>query len=85
MSIHSILRYLSHLICAHQRLSAILVVNRSTFHGRSTALTGLQYQFTGYSYNLVGVVSPISHGVRIVPPHLIYSTLFKIPLASLGY
>ncbi len=28
------------------------------FHGRLTSLAGLQYQHTGYSYNLVGVVSP---------------------------
>ncbi len=42
----------------HHRLSAILGVNHSKFHGRSTSLTGLQYQYTGYSYNLVGVASP---------------------------
>ncbi len=29
------------------------------------SLTGLQNQYTGYSYNLVGDASPISHGVQI--------------------
>ncbi len=38
---------------------AILVVNLTKFHGRSTFLTGIQYQYTGYSYNLEGVASPL--------------------------
>ncbi len=38
---------------------AILVVNLTKFHGRSTFLTGLQYQYTGYSYNLEGVAAPL--------------------------
>ncbi len=42
----------------HYRFSAILLVNHFKFHGSSTSLAGLQYQHTGYSYNLVGVVSP---------------------------
>ncbi len=37
---------------------AILVVNHFKFHGRLTSLASLQYQHTGYSNNLVGVVSP---------------------------
>ncbi len=41
----------------HHRFSAILVVNHSKFQGRSTFLTGLQYQYTGYSYNLACEVS----------------------------
>ncbi len=42
----------------HHRFSAVLVINHSKFHGRSTSLTDLQYQYTGYSNNLVGVASP---------------------------
>ncbi len=42
----------------HHRFSAILVIDHSKFHGRSTSLTGLEYQYPGYSYNLAGVASP---------------------------
>ncbi len=42
----------------HHRFNAILVVNHSKFHGCSTSFTGLQYQHTGYSYNLARVASP---------------------------
>ncbi len=33
-------------------------LNHSKFQGRSTSLTGLQNQYTGYNYNLADVVSP---------------------------
>ncbi len=46
------------LIVLHHRSSAILDVNHSNFHGRSTPLSGLQYQYTGYSHNPVDAASP---------------------------
>ncbi len=46
----------------------LLAISHSNFRGRSPPLTGLQYQYTGYSYNLAGVASLLAMVFAPTPP-----------------
>ncbi len=56
---------------------------------RSTSLTGLQHQRTGYSYNLAVVVSHFNHGFCIPPLilsclQMFFSDIVYFPLTFIG-
>ncbi len=42
----------------------ISYTSHSKYQGRCTSLTGLQNQYAGYSYNLEGIVSPLTISIN---------------------
>ncbi len=50
-----------------------MMQNFEDLYKYDTSLTGLQYQYTGYSYNLVGVASPYWPWRSHPPSHLTYT------------